>query len=486
MSDLGGPFGRDLASKLDAADTLKHLRSEFAIPSKADISRTSLPPSTATTTAGTGKHLSSGVGKDEGEDEALYLVGNSLGLQPRRTATRIQQYLDTWRTQGVQGHFKPLDDSPLPTWLDVDARAAEMVAPIVGARVDEVAVMQTLTANLHLLMAAFYKPDVKGRHKIIIENKAFPSDHYAVETQIRHHGLDPEDSMIAFDPPGSEDTLSTEYIKSIIEDHASTTAVLLLPGIQFYTGQFLDIPALTTFARARGIFVIWDLAHAVGNVPLSLHDWDVDAAAWCSYKYLNGGPGCIGGLFVHERNSRVSATGEHTTRLAGWWGNDKAGRFSMHPGFRPVPGAAGFQLSNPSVFDITSLCASLEVFAEAGGMAPLRAKSLELTAYLLQQLHRMSDDMGAHWRVLTPSEPEARGAQVSILLDDGLLDDMMAELERRGVLVDERRPNVIRVAPAPLYNSFTDCWKFAKVFEAALGVAIDQRRERENKADEAA
>ncbi|KAH7144468.1 pyridoxal phosphate-dependent transferase [Dactylonectria estremocensis] len=483
MSDLAGPFGRDLASKLDAADTLKHLRSEFAIPSKADISRTSLPPSTATTTAGTDPE---DVGEDAGEDEALYLVGNSLGLQPRRTATRIQQYLDTWRTQGVQGHFKPLDDSPLPTWLDVDARAAEMVAPIVGARVDEVAVMQTLTANLHLLMAAFYKPDVKGRHKIIIENKAFPSDHYAVETQIRHHGLDPEVSMIAFNPPGSEDTLSTEYIKSIIEEHASTTAVLLLPGIQFYTGQFLDIPALTAFARARGIFVIWDLAHAVGNVPLSLHDWDVDAAAWCSYKYLNGGPGCIGGLFVHERNARVSETGEHTTRLAGWWGNDKAGRFSMRPGFHPVPGAAGFQLSNPSVFDITSLCASLEVFAEAGGMAPLRAKSLELTAYLLQQLHRMSDDLGAHWRVLTPSEPEARGAQVSILLDDGLLDDMMIELERRSVLVDERRPNVIRVAPAPLYNSFTDCWKFAKVFEAALGIAIDKRQERENKADEAA
>ncbi|KAH6893408.1 pyridoxal phosphate-dependent transferase [Thelonectria olida] len=469
MADTPSRLARkELAAKLDSADSLKRFRSEFNIPSKADISRTTLPSDSLTNNSPT-----------DPDDEAIYLVGNSLGLQPKRTATRIQQYLATWRTQGVQGHFKPLGDSPLPTWLDVDDHAAEMIAPIVGAQVDEVAVMQTLTANLHLLMAAFYKPDIKGRHKIIIENKAFPSDHYAVETQIRHHGLDPKDSMVAFDPPGSEDILSTEHIKSVIAEHAETTALLLLPGVQYYTGQFLDIPTITSFARERGMFVIWDLAHAVGNVPLALHDWDVDAAAWCSYKYLNGGPGCIGGLFVHERNSRVvddAGSGKaEDHRFAGWWGNDKSARFAMRAGFRPVPGAAGFQLSNPSVLDITSLCASLEVFSEAGGMRALRAKSLELTAYLVDELYQLDKERSSNWRLITPVEPEARGAQVSILLGDGLLDVMMEELEALGVLVDERRPNVIRVAPAPLYNSFGDCWRFVQAFDGALNTVLDKR-----------
>lgn len=283
--------------------------------------------------------------------------------------------------------------------------------------------------------------------------------------------------MIAFEPPGSEDILPTEYIKSVIAEHAETTALLLLPGVQYYTGQFLDIPALTSFARERGIFVIWDLAHAVGNVPLSLHDWDVDAAAWCSYKYLNGGPGCIGGLFVHERNSRVAddsgTAGDH--RFAGWWGNDKSARFAMRTGFRPVSGAAGFQLSNPSVLDITSLCASLEVFSEAGGMQALRAKSLELTSYLIDELYRLGDERKASWRLLTPAKSGARGAQVSILLQDGLLDGMMEELEAQGVLVDERRPDVIRVAPAPLYNSFRDCWRFVRAFDTALKNVLDKK-----------
>jgi kynureninase len=257
MGDSSNLSGRDRAIELDSGDFLRHTRDEFNIPSKADVARKTLPPDNST----------------NADDKAIYLVGNSLGLQPKRTAERIQQYLATWRTQGVQGHFKPLDDSPLPTWLDVDARAAEMIAPIVGGKVSEVAVMQTLTANLHFLMAAFYKPDIQGRHKIILESKAFPSDHYAVETQIRHHGLRPEDSMIALEPPNNEDILPEEYIESVIDQHASTTAVLLLPGIQYYSGQLLDIPRLTAFARERGIFVIWDLAHAAGNVLLSLHDW---------------------------------------------------------------------------------------------------------------------------------------------------------------------------------------------------------------------
>ncbi|KAF5613161.1 kynureninase 1 [Fusarium subglutinans] len=463
MSDSPKLSGRDHAIELDSNDALRHTRDEFNIPSKADVARKTLPTSDST----------------GANDRAIYLVGNSLGLQPKRTLDRIQQYLATWRTQGVQGHFKPLDDSPLPTWLDVDARAAEMIAPIVGGKVSEVAVMQTLTANLHLLMAAFYKPDVKGRHKIILESKAFPSDHYAVETQIRHHGLRPEDSMITIEPPNNEDILSNEYVESIIEKHASTTAVLLLPGIQYYSGQLLDIPHLTSFARERGIFVIWDLAHAAGNVPLSLHDWNVDAAAWCTYKYLNGGPGCIGGLFVHERHTQVGDDGSHNVRLAGWWGNDKKNRFAMRPGFVPVPGAAGFQLSNPSVLDITSLCASLEVFELAGGIAPLREKSTRLTAYLVSELQKLPQDMGAYWKIITPSEQERRGAQVSILLADGLLDEVMAGLERRSVLVDERRPNVIRVAPAPLYNTFLDCWGFVGAFRGALEEALDAKWKKE-------
>ncbi|KAM0348659.1 hypothetical protein ACHAPU_004094 [Fusarium lateritium] len=463
MGDSSNLSGRGHAVELDSNDVLSHTRDEFNIPSKADVARKSLPLDDSTDT----------------NDKAIYLVGNSLGLQPKRTVERIQQYLTTWRTQGVQGHFKPLDNSPLPTWLDVDARAAEMIAPIVGGKVSEVAVMQTLTANLHFLMAAFYKPDANGRHKIILESKAFPSDHYAVETQIRHHGLRPEDSMITIEPPNNEDILSNEYVESVIDKHASTTAVLLLPGIQYYSGQLLDIPRLTAFARERGIFVIWDLAHAVGNVPLSLHDWNVDAAAWCTYKYLNGGPGCIGGLFVHERHAQVGDDGSHNTRLAGWWGNDKKNRFAMRPGFVPAPGAAGFQLSNPSVLDITSLCASLEIFQLAGGMVSLRAKSKKLTAYLVSELQKLPEDMGAYWQIITPGEEDRRGAQVSILLAEGLLDEVMAGLERRGVLVDERRPNVIRVAPAPLYNTYLDCWEFVDAFKKAMEEALDAKWKKE-------
>ncbi|KAI0408545.1 kynureninase 1 [Xylaria palmicola] len=405
-----------------------------------------------------------------------YLCGNSLGVQPKRTATRIQQYLATWATQAVQGHFKPLEDSPLPTWLDADHRAAKMMAPVVGAEETEVAVMQTLTANLHLLMSAFYRPDPNGRHKVILESKAFPSDHFAVLSQIRHHGLSPETSMVTIESPFAEDSLLSTYdIQAIISKHAADTALILLPGIQYYTGQLLDIPTITAYARNHGIFIIWDLAHAVGNVPLSLHDWDVDAAAWCTYKYLNGGPGCIGGAFVHSRNSLVTTAVTddepergYGNRLAGWWGNDKGTRFRMENRFHPVSGAAGFQLSNPSVLDITSLCASLEIFELAGGVAPLRARSKRLTAFLAECLAAMSDDARKLFRTITPPDPEQRGAQLSLRLADGLLDATMRSLEEQGIIVDERKPNVIRVAPAPLYNNFSDCIAFVEAFESAL------------------
>ncbi|KAI1862707.1 uncharacterized protein JN550_010044 [Neoarthrinium moseri] len=456
------------AAALDQDDGLKQLRDEFVIPSIADIKRQTIQKDDTT---------------EANARACTYLCGNSLGLQPKRTSTRIKQYLDTWGTQGVQGHFKPLDDSPLPTWLDADAHVAKQMAPIVGADESEVAVMQTLTANLHLLMTAFYHPDPKGKHKIILESKAFPSDHFAVLSQIHHHGLSPETSMVEIQAPSSEDNvLTTDDIVSLISKHASDTALILLPGIQYYTGQLLDISTITAFAHKHGIFIIWDLAHAVGNVPLHLHEWDVDAAAWCTYKYLNGGPGCIGGMFINSKHSLVATEINdpnpergYGKRLSGWWGNDKGTRFAMETKFHPVKGAAGFQLSNPSILDITSLGASLEVFDLAGGVAPLREKSKRLTAFLEHCLASLSDNARRLFRTITPTDPEQRGAQLSLLLGDGLLHVVMQELEARGVIVDERKPDVIRVAPAPLYNSFSDCVAFVRAFEPALLAAQRSR-----------
>ncbi|KAJ4304276.1 Kynureninase (L-kynurenine hydrolase) [Collariella sp. IMI 366227] len=333
---------RQRARALDQDDPLAFTRSEFNIPTKAQIASTRLPDSATTVDAGSGDAATA-------DDKCVYLCGNSLGLQPKRTQTRINQYLSTWATQGVQGHFKPLEDSPLPTWLDADERAAQMIAPIVGASEAEVAVMQTLTANLHLLMSAFYRPDINGRHKIILESKAFPSDHLKPNSATTPL---PATSMITLTSPSSprDNILTTAEILSFLSLHGPTTALLLLPGIQYYTGQLLDIPTITSAAHSHGIFVIWDLAHAVGNVPLHLQKWGVDAAAWCSYKYLNSGPGGIGGMFVHERHSSVTKliTEErpeegYTNRLAGWWGNEKRTRFGMENRFHPVKGAAGFQ-----------------------------------------------------------------------------------------------------------------------------------------------
>ncbi|CAK7205734.1 Kynureninase (L-kynurenine hydrolase) [Sporothrix eucalyptigena] len=456
---------RSRARILDKQDELRRFRREFAIPNRTQVHSDTLafPDDASPETSAASQ-------------PCTYLCGNSLGLQPTRTATRIQQHLSTWAAQGVQGHFKTLADSPLPTWLDADAKAAEMIAPIVGGETSEVAVMQTLTANLHLLLSAFYRPQADGRHKIILESKAFPSDHFAVETQIRHHGLSVETSMVTVETPFSDGAAITTYdVMSVISQHAADAAVLLLPGIQYYTGELLDISTITNFAHLHGIFVIWDLAHAVGNVPLRLHDWDVDAAVWCSYKYLNSGPGGIGGLFVHTRHSQVtrpitdekSDTG-FTNRLGGWWGNDKATRFVMATKFHPVKGAAGFQLSNPSILDITSLCASLEIFLEAGGVGVLREKSIKLTGFLEGLLNALPDAVRKKFRIITPSDPVQRGAQLSLMLDDGILDAVMDGLLSRSVITDDRKPNVIRVAPTPLYNSYEDCVEFVEVFQEVL------------------
>ena len=393
------------------------------------------------------------------------------------------------------------------------------MARLLGAQVNEVAVMQTLTANLHLLLATFYRP-TSERHKIILESKAFPSDHYAIESHIKHHHFDPRDSMVCIEPPAGTSVIPTSHILDTIRHHAASTALVLLPGIQFYSGQLLDIPTITRAVHGLGIPIGWDLAHAVGNVPLELHAWNVDFACWCMYKYLNCGPGCSGGLFVHKDHSTVSSPSEsnsrtlnddprqrgkeegtfrlsrtaqeqqqgYLNRLSGWWGSSKPSRFQMANQFEPIPGAAGWQLSNPSVLDMTSVQAALAVF-EKTSMVGLRAKSVRLTGWLEELLERSPaytstpESLATGLKrekklfgIITPRDPEQRGAQLSILLADGLLDPVMEVLEEEACVVDERRPNVIRVAPTPLYNTFEDVRRFVVVFQGALERAVEARK----------
>ncbi|PNS17126.1 Kynureninase [Sphaceloma murrayae] len=470
-------FEDQYAAALDDADALQPLRQQFIIPTRGQLKHTTL------------EAIGDPIKKPDVEP-CTYLCGNSLGLQPRLVQQYTAAYHQTWATKGVYGHFKKIENSPLDTWVNSDEDVMEDMANIVGAHKDEVVVMQTLTANLHFAMVSFYRP-TKERYKIIIESKAFPSDHYAIESQIQHHGLNPIEAMVTIEPSSpTTPTLSTAHILSVIDNHASDTAVLLLPAIQFYTGQFFDIATITAHAQSNGIKVGWDLAHAVGNVPVSLHDWNVDFAAWCNYKYMNCGPGSIGGLFIHNRHTHPSsnvATNPSTDassatdgqaaplpRLAGWWGSSKSTRFAMTNVFEPIPGAAGWQLSNPSVADLTAVRASLDVFKQTS-MSALRNKSIVLTQYLQDLLEilmaKESDEGGLSggrsFRIITPLNAEARGAQLSLRLAPGLLDGVMEVLEENGVVVDERRPDVIRVAPAPLYNNAKDVLRFVRVFAEA-------------------
>ncbi|KAF2764186.1 kynureninase 1 [Teratosphaeria nubilosa] len=454
-------FSQAYAQEQDRQDPLRHLRSQFVIPTKAQINSKTLDPPTAT--------------EDGKTAPSIYLCGNSLGLQPNLTRKYFQQYLDTWATKGVYGHFKEIEDSNLAPWLHVDDDVIEDMAAIVGALSSEVAVMQTLTGNLHLMMASFYRPS-KERYKIILEGKAFPSDHYAVESQIRHQSLDPADAMILIEPESFKSpVLKTDHVLSVIDKHAKDTALLLLPGIQFYSGQLFDIPTITAHAHSKGIIVGWDLAHAAGNVPLKVHDWNVDFAVWCTYKYLNCGPGSIGGAFVHQKHGDVKEEQQgqvvYRPRLSGWWGSSKSSRFAMTNQFSPIPGAAGFQLSNPSVADTTAVRASLDVFKQTS-MTALREKSLKLTKYLEDILDQLAERRKC-FKIITPRDPSARGAQLSVLLDPGLLNSVMKSLEHAGVVVDERKPDVIRVAPAPLYNSWEDVYCFVKAFDEACEAAVN-------------
>lgn len=367
------------------------------------------------------------------------------------------------------------------------AQCAQKSAGFMGALPSEIVYMNTLTANIHLLMASFYRPAGK-RHKIILEWKPFPSDYYAVSSHLQWHNLDPQESMVELWPGDENLYIPTSQILATIDEHAEETALLLLPGIQYYSGQLFDMATITKYAQDRGIVVGWDLAHAAGNVDLKLHEWNVDFAMWCTYKYINAGPGSIGGAFVHERHGKVEWTrpdGDEPRpvfrpRLSGWYGGDKSVRFQMAKQFQPTPGAGGFQIGNPSALDLAALSGSLSMVEEAG-FANLRNKSLVLTAYAEHMLHEMLVDEGAAaapvekpaFTIITPSSPAERGAQLSVLLRDGLLDKVQAAFDENAIICDKRKPDVIRVAPVPMYNSFEDVWRFMDVLRGALGI---QRR----------
>lgn len=413
------------AKEMDDADPLRDYRSKFYIP------------------------------KTRGGDECLYFCGNSLGLQPRAAEAAILQELKDWQNLGVEGHFHAKNP-----WLPYHEFLTQQYAGLVGARASEVVAMNTLTVNLHLMMVSFYRP-TRERFKIVIEGGAFPSDQYAVQSQIKFHGFDPEEALIELTPRAGEHTLRTEDIEAVIARHGPQIALIMLGGVNYYTGQFFDLARITKAGRAQGCVVGFDLAHAAGNVPLSLHDWGVDFACWCSYKYLNSGPGSVAGCFVHERHGKNSAL----PRFAGWWGHDKATRFKMGPDFKAIPGAEGWQLSNPPILSLAAVKASLDIFAEAG-MDALRAKSLKLTGYLEYLLDSLSSDA---FHVITPRAPEDRGCQLSIVVhQDGR--HVFEALEQAGVICDWREPDCIRVAPVPLYNSFNDVYNFVQLFSAQIGV----------------
>ena len=390
--------------------------------------------------------------------EVLYLCGNSLGLQPRRAAEDVMAFMTEWQRLGVLGYHDAAAD-----WLNLHERLAPTAAALAGARLPEVVVMNSLTINLHLFMASFYRP-TRERSVILIEQGAFPSDRYAVMSQLGWHGLDAATSFVQVAPRAGEQLLRHEDLLAEIGRLGSRLALVLLPGVQYLTGQRLDIRSLTEAAHRVGAVAGFDLAHAIGNLPLALHDWDVDFAAWCSYKYLNGGPGATAGAFVHERHFESKAP-----RLSGWWGNDIDSRFEMAAEFRPYRGAAGWQVSNHPLLGMVPLQASFAQFA-AAGLPALRERSMALTGWLEKLLETR---LGDRIEILTPRDPEARGAQLSVRLRGtkgggrALFDRMLA----RGLTCDWREPDVIRLAPAPLYNSYEDCWQAAALIEAELRVA---------------
>lgn len=382
----------------------------------------------------------------DGKD-CIYLCGNSLGLQPKGVAAALEYELEHWKKYGVEGHF----NGEMP-WMYYHRFLQKQSANIVGAKPSEVVVMNTLTVNLHLLLVSFYRPSPK-RYKIIMEAGAFPSDQYVMESQSAFHGFDPLTSVIEVSPRRGEETLRTEDIIATIEAHGEEVALVLFSGVNYYTGQYYDMPAITAAGHKVGAMVGFDLAHAVGNVPMKLHEWNVDFATWCSYKYMNAGPGGPSGVFVHERHG----DNPELPRFAGWWGHDEGERFLMKKGFVPMKGAAGWQLSNVPIFSCAAHKVGLDMFDEVG-MSALRQKSLLLTNYMEFLIEELNQK-GEQFNIITPKEEKDRGAQLSILTGENgkALFDYLSE---NGVISDWREPNVIRVAAVPFYNSFEDVYRF--------------------------
>lgn len=417
-------YSESFAREMDAKDSLSTFRSRFHFP------------------------------KVNGK-EAIYFCGNSLGLQPKSVKDYLEKELNNWADLAVDGHFHGED-----AWFHVRKKSKPALAEIVGAQEHEVVAMNNLSVNLHLLMVSFYRP-TEERYKIIVEAGAFPSDQYMLESQIKFHGLDPLDVLIELNPRPGEHTLRTEDILQEIYKQGETLAMVNMAGLQYYSGQLFDMQAITAAAHSVGALAGFDLAHAVGNAVLKLHDWDVDFATWCSYKYLNSGPGNISGIFVNERFAECP----DLPRFAGWWGHDEGERFRMEKGFIPMFGADGWQLANTNVLALAAHQASLDIFQEAG-IENLRNKSEHLTGYLEFLIREISGKSGI-LEIITPKNPAERGCQLSLLIHRGG-KAVFDEWYQHGVVGDWRNPNVIRLAPTPLYNSFLDVFRFAKILEQSL------------------
>lgn len=419
-------FSRAFAQQLDKNDPLKDFRSEFFIP---EIN-----------------------GKP-----SIYLTGNSLGCQPKAAATALQNELNDWAKYGVEGHFH----AKLP-WVKYHEFFAEPLAALVGAKTTEIVAMNGLTTNVHLLMVSFYRPTAK-RFKILCEAKAFPSDQYALETQVKFHGYNPNDALIEIEPRAGEHTINEDDILAAIEQHKDELALVFFGGVNYYTGQVFDMQKIAAKAKEYDLTVGFDLAHGVGNIPMNLHDWQVDFAAWCSYKYLNSGPGSVSGIFVHEQHH----TNTELPRFAGWWGHNKEQRFKMEKGFQPIPTAEAWQLSNAPVLAMAVHLESLKIFQRAG-IQNLRAKSEQLTSFLEFCVLQVSESSNkVNFEVITPKNVNQRGCQLSILTH-GSGKALFDELTKNGVIADWREPNVIRIAPVPLYNTFEDAYSFAEILKTAV------------------
>jgi len=386
----------------------------------------------------------------------VYFAGNSLGLQPKSVRPLLDQELQDWANLGVDAHFS----GKMP-WYSYHEVLRESGVRLVGAMPAEIVMMNSLTVNLHLMMVSFYRP-TPVRHKILIEDPCFPSDLYAVKTQLRYHGYDSAESLVIAKPRKGEHLLRTDDFDDILAKEGERIALVMFGGVNFVTGQVIDMAHITAAAKRHGCVVGFDLAHAAGNIPLHLHDWDVDFAVWCNYKYLNSGPGAVGGCFVHNRHGETS----DLPRFGGWWGNDPATRFQMHlqPEFVPCEGAEGWQISNPPILSMAPLRASLAIFDEAG-MPALRAKSERLSGYLEYLLDRIGSP---RIEIITPRDSAQRGCQVSLLVHDQS-KKLLEALHGEGMVCDFREPNVIRVAPTPLYNSYSDVWRFVEVLKRLLG-----------------